>query len=242
MSRNGEVLPVEVQHGTPVLPDEICLKLIDEIEQKKREAKGSIRIEVPEEDIELQSIWPQLSTVVKWLIKNNHDEALEVLHLIIQRRTEDLQKRDPDIDVTSAIKSTIMSLIKREESIFEDLMRGSPRDNKHSEEEVLTESVDTESLTVDENEEDQIDVAANFFARRQRHHVAIARYPQPRPESGPTGGEDHKFGFEQIHPVGIKGGGGGVESRSPAEYLLVHAVGQHQAKHAEQAKNVISSA
>ena len=36
MSKNGEVLPVEVQHGTPVLPDEICLKLIDEIEQRKR--------------------------------------------------------------------------------------------------------------------------------------------------------------------------------------------------------------
>ena len=107
-----------MRHGTPVLPDEICLKLIDKTEQKKREAKGSIRIEVPQEDFELQSIWPQLSTVVKWLIKNKHEEALEVLHLIIQQRTEDLQKRDPDIDVTSAIKSTIMSLIRREEGIL----------------------------------------------------------------------------------------------------------------------------
>ena len=121
----------------------------------KREAKGSIRFEVPNNDIELQSIWPQLSTVVKWLIKNNHEEALEVLHLIIQQRAEDLQKRDPDIDVTSAIKSTIMSLIKREETLLEDLMRRSPRD-QHSEEEVLTESVDTENLTVDESEEDKI--------------------------------------------------------------------------------------
>jgi hypothetical protein len=65
MSRNGEVLPVEVQHGTPVLPDDICLKLIEEIEQKKREAKKQLSIEVPDEDIELQSIWPQLSTVLK---------------------------------------------------------------------------------------------------------------------------------------------------------------------------------
>jgi hypothetical protein len=56
MSRSGEVLPVEVQHGTPVLPDEICLKLIDEIEQRKREAKASIKSEDPEEDIELQNM------------------------------------------------------------------------------------------------------------------------------------------------------------------------------------------
>ena len=65
MSKNGEVLPVEVQHGTPVLPDEICLKLIDEIEQRKREAKALNKVEEPEEDVELQSIWPQLSTVLK---------------------------------------------------------------------------------------------------------------------------------------------------------------------------------
>ena len=58
MSRNAEVLPVEVQHGTPVVPDDICLKLIEEIEEKKREAKR--QIEVPDEDVELQSIWPQL--------------------------------------------------------------------------------------------------------------------------------------------------------------------------------------
>jgi hypothetical protein len=77
MSRNGEVLPVEVQHGTPVLPDEICLKLIDEIEQRKRKAKA-IKIEDPEEDIELQSIWPQLSTVVKWMTESNNEEALKL--------------------------------------------------------------------------------------------------------------------------------------------------------------------
>jgi hypothetical protein len=93
MSRNGEVLPVEVQHGTPVLPDEICLKLIEEIEQKKREAKSQIRIEVSDEDVELQSIWPQLSTVLKWLIENNDEEAVDVLHLIIQKENTRTSKR-----------------------------------------------------------------------------------------------------------------------------------------------------
>ena len=112
MSRNGEVLPVEVQHGTPVLPDDICLKLIEEIEQKKREAKRQVSIEVPNEDVELQSIWPQLSTVLKWLIENNNEEAVEVLHLIIQKRTKELQREDPEVDITDALKSTIMSLIR----------------------------------------------------------------------------------------------------------------------------------
>ena len=112
MSRNGEVLPGEVQHGTPVLPDDICLKLIEEIEQKKREAKRQVMIEVPDEDFELQKIWPQLSTVLKWLIENNNEEAVEVLHLIIQKRTKELQREDPEVDVTDALKSTIMSLIR----------------------------------------------------------------------------------------------------------------------------------
>ena len=117
MSRNGEVLPVEVQHGTPVLPDEMCLKLIEEIEQKKREAKRQIRIEVPDDDVELQSIWPQLSTVLKWLIENNNDDALEVLHLIIHKRTKELQRKDLEVDITDALKSTIMSLIRKEEDV-----------------------------------------------------------------------------------------------------------------------------
>ena len=34
MSKSGKVLPVEVHNGTPVLPNELCLKLIEEIEMK----------------------------------------------------------------------------------------------------------------------------------------------------------------------------------------------------------------
>jgi hypothetical protein len=84
MSRNGEVLPVEVHHGTPVLPDDICLKLIEEIEQKKREAKRQVMIEAQDEEIELQKIWPQLSTVLKRLIENNNEEFLKIhkLHTV----------------------------------------------------------------------------------------------------------------------------------------------------------------
>jgi hypothetical protein len=35
VTKDGEVLPVEVRSGTPVLPNEVCLKLIDEIERAK---------------------------------------------------------------------------------------------------------------------------------------------------------------------------------------------------------------
>jgi len=80
---------------------------------------------------------------------------LEVLHLIIQKRTKELQRKDPEVDVTNAIKRTIMSLIRREESIFEEMMRRSPRDQT-SNEEVLSESVENESLTLEDSEEDKI--------------------------------------------------------------------------------------
>jgi hypothetical protein len=164
MSRNSEVLPVEVQHGTPVLPDEICLKLIEEIEQKKREAKGSIRIEVPEDDIELQSIWPQLSTVVKWLIENNNEDALEVLHLIIQKRTKELQRKGQEIDVTEALQSIIISLI-REGINFDKLLNSKKRvqmtlkdstkqEKEDSDFDVWTESVIQKFMNEEEVSED----------------------------------------------------------------------------------------
>ena len=65
MSKNGKVLPVEVHKGTPVLPNDMCLKLIEEIEQMKRVKLRPIRIEAQEDDFELQSIWPHLSKVLK---------------------------------------------------------------------------------------------------------------------------------------------------------------------------------
>ena len=70
MSKNGKVLPVEMHNGTPVLPNTICLKLTEEIEQMKKVKLRPIRIEAQEDDFELQSKWPQLSKGLKWLIAN----------------------------------------------------------------------------------------------------------------------------------------------------------------------------
>ena len=65
MSKNGKVLPVEVHHRIPVLPNELCLKLIEEIEMKKEAKIKPVKVEEHEDDFELQSIWPQLSKVLK---------------------------------------------------------------------------------------------------------------------------------------------------------------------------------
>ena len=65
MEKNGKVLPVEVHNGSPVLPNEMCLKLIEEIEKMKRAKIKTVKVEKQEDDFELQSIWPQLSKVLK---------------------------------------------------------------------------------------------------------------------------------------------------------------------------------
>ena len=65
MEKNGKVLPVEVHNGTPVLPNDMCLKLIEEIENMKRAKIKPIKVETQEDDFELQSICPQLSKVLK---------------------------------------------------------------------------------------------------------------------------------------------------------------------------------
>jgi len=86
--------------------------LIDEIEQRKRKAKALNKVDEPEEDVELQSIWPQLSIVVKWLIENNHEDALKVVYLITQKRIKEIQRKDPEIDTTEALQNIIVSLIQ----------------------------------------------------------------------------------------------------------------------------------
>ena len=67
---------------------------------------------IPEDDIELQSIWPQLSKVLKWLVEHNDEEAVDALDLTIQKRRREIQRESPEVDVTDALKSTIMSLIR----------------------------------------------------------------------------------------------------------------------------------
>jgi hypothetical protein len=64
---------------------------------------------------------------LKWLIENNNEEAVEVLHLIIQKRTKELQRKDPEVDLTDTLKSIIMSLI-REGVSFDRLLDSRKQD------------------------------------------------------------------------------------------------------------------
>ena len=59
MKKDGVRLPVEVQNGTPVLPNEICLKLTEEIEMTKGAKVKTPKVEETNEaKFELQSLWP----------------------------------------------------------------------------------------------------------------------------------------------------------------------------------------
>ena len=77
----------------------------------KRVKLRRVRIEAKEDDFELQSTWPQLSKVLKWLVKNNDEEAAEVLELIIEKRKQEIQRKSPEVDIADALRSTIMSMI-----------------------------------------------------------------------------------------------------------------------------------
>ena len=57
--------------------------LIDEIEMLKGAKIKSVKTEKENDEFELQSVWPQLSKVLKWLIRNQLDKAVEVMKLVI---------------------------------------------------------------------------------------------------------------------------------------------------------------
>ena len=63
---------------------------------------------------ELKSLWPQLSKVVKWLIQNQFDKAIEVMKLIICRRRYEIQRDTPHADIEEDVKKAIRSLIEDE--------------------------------------------------------------------------------------------------------------------------------
>ena len=74
ITKNGIRLPVEVQNGTPVLPNEMCLELIEELEKKKRAKIRSVTVEPEEDEFELMTIWPQLTKVLNWLLRNKFEK------------------------------------------------------------------------------------------------------------------------------------------------------------------------
>ena len=57
---------------------------------------------------------------------------------------------------------------------------------------------------VHHDEEDEIEVAAQLFARLERGEGAVARNPEPGPEARPRAHQQHQFALEQVHPVGVE--------------------------------------
>ena len=88
----------EVVNGTPVLRNEICLKLIDEIERFKGASVKTLKTEREDDDSELQSLWPQLRKVLSWLVRNEFDKAVELSKLIVCRRKHELEKEKARIE------------------------------------------------------------------------------------------------------------------------------------------------
>ena len=64
----------------------------------KRMKLRPIRIEAKEDDFELQSIWPQLSKVLKWLVVTEVDKAVDALKVVACRRKFDMDRERKKIE------------------------------------------------------------------------------------------------------------------------------------------------
>jgi flagellar motility protein MotE (MotC chaperone) len=60
VSKDGESLPVEIKGGTPSLPNEVCLRLIKEIEDSKRfKQEGrvkTVKVQNKDDDFKVQDL------------------------------------------------------------------------------------------------------------------------------------------------------------------------------------------
>jgi len=79
-SREGKALEVEVVNGTPMLLHEDCLRLIFEIEEKKKKEVKSVRTQT-EEEFKIGSIWTQMKDLITWLMRNNVMKGIELLNM-----------------------------------------------------------------------------------------------------------------------------------------------------------------
>ena len=82
------------------------------LEARKGAKVITVKTEKTEEDnFELQSVWSQLSKLLKRMTGNQLEKAVEVVKLIISRRRSEIQRDTPHVDTAEALKRTIRSLI-----------------------------------------------------------------------------------------------------------------------------------
>ena len=95
IKREEETLEVQMINGLPMLDDEKCLKLIDEIEDFRKTKVKTLRAEKQEEEtgFRISLIWQPLKKLLVWLMKNDIAKGVELLKLcIIRRRNEVLEE------------------------------------------------------------------------------------------------------------------------------------------------------
>ena len=57
VSKGGKILPIHVKDGAPIMTQEACLELIEEIEREKEAQKNA-----PTKEVKLKEIWPRVKS------------------------------------------------------------------------------------------------------------------------------------------------------------------------------------
>ena len=86
------VLPIELRSGQPVLPNELRLALIDEIEEAKATKLKSMKM--TDDDFTIKSIWPHLKKALSGLLKKQFEGAVELMVTIVSRRHKEIQMEE----------------------------------------------------------------------------------------------------------------------------------------------------
>ena len=89
-----EFLDVQMVNGFPMLEDDRCQKLIEEIEAFRKAKVKAMRAEKQGEEkgFRIGSIWEQLKKLLIWLMKNDIAKGVDLLKsCIVRRRNEILE-------------------------------------------------------------------------------------------------------------------------------------------------------
>jgi hypothetical protein len=89
------------------------------IKKRKEEKAAKTKIEDSKDDLDLKSLWPQLAKVVRWLIQNQFDKAIELMTLIMCRRRYEITRDTPHLDVEEELKENLRSLIEDESEVVQ---------------------------------------------------------------------------------------------------------------------------
>jgi len=94
--KDEEVLPVEVVNGTPMLPNKVCLRLIEAMEEKR---KIKVKAVKGPEQFTISDIWPQMKQLITWLMKNDIEKGKELMTACALRRKKEVEDWQEKISI-----------------------------------------------------------------------------------------------------------------------------------------------